>query len=77
MEKRCSLANVSDRHTYRFHQNREGLTECLNGRRVATLSSIEKDLDTVLISLLQFSTDLLLNTLTGVATAVGELSGQL
>ena len=54
------------------------LTEGVDGGgRVATDSSIEEDLDTVLSSLLQLSTDLLLNTLTSIATAVGELSGQL
>ena len=56
----------------------ETLTEGKNGgRSVARVSIIHKDLDTVLSSFLQLSTDLLLNALTSVATAVVELSGQL
>ena len=49
---------------------------CVRGR-VSTLSSIEEDLYLILSPLLQSIIHLLLNTLAGVATAVGEHSGEL
>ena len=49
---------------------------CVRGR-VSTLSGIEEDLYLILSPLLQSIIHLLLNTLAGVATAVGEHSGEL